>query len=136
VIALAFQRCNTTSCNVAQAGLRRHATRRTVPSTPWLFINPNRGLDMSTHITLLTIALAAACASFTAAAQHRDAMKVCAADVKALCANTERGDGRIAKCLRDNQDKVSADCKVQMQKMGSRMKERRGQANGASAPSN
>jgi Cysteine rich repeat len=91
---------------------------------------------MSTPITRLTMALAAACMSFTAAAQQRDAMKACAADVKTLCANTERGDGRIAKCLRDNQDKVSADCKAQMQKMGSRMKERRGQADGASAPSN
>jgi hypothetical protein len=89
---------------------------------------------MNTRITWLTIALASACASFTVSAQQREAMKACEADVKTLCAGVERGDRRIAKCLRDNQDKVSAECKTQMQAMGSRMKERRG--GGASAPSN
>jgi hypothetical protein len=89
---------------------------------------------MSTRTLCLTIALASACASFTAAAQQREAMKACEADVKALCAGVERGERRIAKCLRDNQDKVSAECKTQLQAMGSRMKERRG--GGASAPLN
>jgi hypothetical protein len=89
---------------------------------------------MSTHTIWLTIALASACASFTVAAQQRDAMKACEADVKTLCAGVEPGDRRIAKCLRDNQDKLSAECKTQMQAMGARMKERRG--GGASAPGN
>jgi hypothetical protein len=89
---------------------------------------------MNTRCTLAIAALAAASATFTVAAQQRDAMKACEPDVKALCANVERGGGRIAQCLRDNRDKVSVECKTQMQAMGARMKERLGGA--ASAPSN
>jgi Cysteine rich repeat len=92
---------------------------------------------MTSRTVITTIALSAACAVFSVAAQQRDAMKACQADVKTYCANVERGDGRLAKCLKENEDKVSAECKAQMQKMGARMKERRGQAGAAaSAPSN
>jgi Cysteine rich repeat len=92
---------------------------------------------MTSRTVITTIALAAACAAFSVAAQQRDAMKACQADVKAYCANVERGEGRLAKCLKENEAKVSAECKAQMQKVGARMKERRGQAGGvASAPSN
>jgi hypothetical protein len=90
---------------------------------------------MTFRATFLTLAIATASASFSVAAQQRDAMKACEADVKTYCAGVERGDGRIAKCLKDNQDKVSAECKTQMEAMASRMKERRGQrGTGASAP--
>jgi hypothetical protein len=89
------------------------------------------------RLFLTIAALAVASASFTVAAQQRDAMKACEPDVKALCAKVEPGSGRIAQCLRDQQDKVSAECKSQMQAMGSRMKDRRGQRGGAaSAPAN
>jgi hypothetical protein len=93
---------------------------------------------MSIRHTVTIVALACASASFTVAAQQRDAMKACEPDMKALCAGVEQGGGRIAKCLKENQDKVSAECKTQMQAMGARMKERRGGQRGgaASAPSN
>jgi hypothetical protein len=90
---------------------------------------------MKSPSILATMALACACASFTVAAQQREAMKACAADVKTLCANVERGDGRIAQCLRDNQDKVSAACKTQLQSMAGRAKGSRGPAPAASAAS-
>jgi hypothetical protein len=97
---------------------------------------------MTPKATLFTLAVATATASFTVAAQQRDAMKACEADVKTYCANVERGEGRIAKCLKENESKVSAECKAQMEKLGARMKERRGQAGrgrtggAAPAPSN
>lgn len=47
----------------------------------------------------------------------------CAADVAQLCSGVEHGDGRIAKCLRDNKDKVSAECKANHEKMKAAFKE-------------
>jgi hypothetical protein len=97
---------------------------------------------MTSRTVITAFALSAACAAFSVAAQQRDAMKACEADVKAYCANVERGEGRIAKCLKENEGKVSAECKAQMEKLGARMKERRGQTGrdqtggAAPAPSN
>jgi uncharacterized membrane protein YdfJ with MMPL/SSD domain len=55
----------------------------------------------------------------------RDAMqamhKACEADMKSLCADAQSsGDRRaVGQCLRQNADKVSADCKAAMEKMRS-----------------
>jgi hypothetical protein len=35
----------------------------------------------------------------------------CKADVQQYCANVEHGGGRIMKCLNDNEDKLSQQCK-------------------------
>lgn len=88
---------------------------------------------MRSRTVIVILALSAACAAFSASAQRRDAMKACEADLKTHCAGVERGDGRIAQCLRDNQDKLSEGCKKQMKAMASRKKEQRG-PQGASAP--
>lgn len=92
---------------------------------------------MSARIVITTLALAAACAAFSVAAQQRnaqrDAMKACQADIQAHCASVERGEGRIGQCLKANENKVSAECKTQIQALASRAKERRGQR-AASSP--
>ena len=41
----------------------------------------------------------------------RAAMAACRADAQALCANVEGGRGARIKCLVDNRDKASADCR-------------------------
>lgn len=41
----------------------------------------------------------------------------CAADAAKFCAGIEHGDGRIAKCLHQNKDKVSEECKASKKKM-------------------
>lgn len=47
----------------------------------------------------------------------------CAKDRETLCGNVEKGEGRIMKCMHDNMDKVSAECKAHMEKMKEHMKE-------------
>jgi hypothetical protein len=90
---------------------------------------------MKIRITTASIALLlSATITTTAFAQQRDAMKACAADVKTLCAGIERGNGRIAKCLKENESKVSAACKEKLQSAaGARGKGARGGRDGASA---
>lgn len=41
----------------------------------------------------------------------------CAKDVETLCPGIKPGDGRIATCLKEHQDKVSPECKAQHEKM-------------------
>jgi hypothetical protein len=39
-------------------------------------------------------------------------VEACGNDIKQYCADVERGGGRILRCLRDNQSKLSASCKA------------------------
>ncbi|WP_295905332.1 cysteine rich repeat-containing protein [uncultured Bdellovibrio sp.] len=47
----------------------------------------------------------------------------CAKDRETLCAGVEHGGGAIAKCMKENKDKVSGECKAHMEKMKGHMKE-------------
>lgn len=47
----------------------------------------------------------------------------CAKDRGALCAGIDSGDGKIFKCLQDNKDKLSAECKAHQEKMKEHYKE-------------
>lgn len=42
---------------------------------------------------------------------------VCAKDRETLCGMVERGEGRVLKCMMDNKDKLSGDCKAKYEKM-------------------
>ena len=79
------------------------------------------------RVVVSAVAAGAALASSVAVAQQRDALKVCEADVKKYCANVQRGEGRIAKCLHEHQDQVSPDCKAKLKEIHARAKERSGQ---------
>jgi hypothetical protein len=82
---------------------------------------------MRSRIYIAAITLALGSLAFQAAAQQREALKACEADIKTYCAGVERGEGRIGKCLKQNQEKLSEPCKTQLQAAAGRMKERRGQ---------
>jgi Cysteine rich repeat len=89
----------------------------------------NRNLRSTLALTL------GICMTTTIFAQQRDAMKACASDVKTLCSNIERGDGRIAKCLKENESKLSAECRAKLQAAGAaRGTGERGRRNSNAAP--
>jgi hypothetical protein len=61
-----------------------------------------------------TAAFAAEPTTPPAPAQHpmMNAVRAaCAEDTKLLCGNVEPGGGRIVRCLRENEDKLSQQCK-------------------------
>lgn len=41
----------------------------------------------------------------------------CAKDAETLCPGIQHGDGRLMKCMREHQDKLSPECKAQHEKM-------------------
>ncbi len=47
----------------------------------------------------------------------------CEKDRETLCKGVEHGEGRIAKCMMDNKDKLSAECKAHHEKMKEQMKD-------------
>lgn len=47
----------------------------------------------------------------------------CAKDREAFCKDVQPGEGRIIKCLKDNKDKLSAECKTHHEKMKAHHKE-------------
>lgn len=49
--------------------------------------------------------------------------KACKADMEKFCANVERGEGRIAKCMKEHKDELSPACKEQIEHMREKIKE-------------
>jgi Cysteine rich repeat len=70
----------------------------------------------------------------SALAQPQDIIKACEADVKTHCAHVENGQGRIARCLQQNQGKLSDACKTKFDELQSRVRERHANR-GAASPS-
>jgi hypothetical protein len=70
---------------------------------------------MKLRILSMSLATVLSASVVTAtSAQQREVMKACAEDMKAYCVNVERGEGRIAKCLKENESKLSATCKEKL----------------------
>ena len=49
----------------------------------------------------------------------------CKADMEKLCVGIEPGDGRMMKCMADNEDKLSAECKSKRAEMKDKMADAR-----------
>jgi hypothetical protein len=78
------------------------------------------------HAALFSAALTLLATSTIAqGTRNSEVAKACEADVKALCPGVQPGQGRIAQCLRKNQDKVSDGCKAQLKEARARAKEQR-----------
>jgi hypothetical protein len=72
---------------------------------------------VKTLLTLPVISLLAmaAFADDAAPPPHAGAMAACKQDVQTLCADVQRGGGRIMECLKSHADKVSPGCKAAVQ---------------------
>jgi hypothetical protein len=77
----------------------------------------------------LSVASVAAFAE-TPAGPTAEVRQACKADVETLCKGIEPGGGRIAACLREKKDQVSAGCKTAI---GAMMKARQSNAGASSS---
>jgi hypothetical protein len=73
-------------------------------------------------IALASLALAAALTAGAASAQTSAAPKgaltdACAADIKAYCADAQRGGGALTTCMTKNEAKLSSGCKDAIAKL-------------------
>ncbi len=83
---------------------------------------------MKLQATHTLIALTVLAVSTSALASPRERMKSCQADVQKYCANVEAGRGRIARCLNDNTDKLTDDCKKSLEELKKKRQERKPKA--------
>jgi hypothetical protein len=60
------------------------------------------------------------------AAAREQLRKACAVDIKTYCTDLPEG-GRVGRCLQQNADRLSPDCKTQMEEMRARWREHRRQ---------
>ncbi len=51
-----------------------------------------------------------------AMAKHERKKGPCKADIEKYCKDVEPGEGRIVKCMKDNESKFSAECKADIKK--------------------
>lgn len=74
---------------------------------------------------LIALALFGAVTAFAEEGSDKEGDKKggpCMADAEKLCKGVEPGEGRIMKCLMDQDDKLSAECKAQREKVKSKAK--------------
>jgi hypothetical protein len=71
----------------------------------------------------LAILAGVCCLSFAAVASAEQAEKSCADDAAKLCNGVEKGEGRVAKCLKEHKDELSPGCKKNIHEMKEKTKE-------------
>lgn len=60
-------------------------------------------------------------------AEERRGDGACRADAEKLCKGLEKGEGRVAKCLKEHESEVSAACKKNIGKMKEKIKHKVGE---------
>ncbi len=78
---------------------------------------------MTTRPFLFAVGFAAVGAITMPTVSAQNAQQACAPDIQAYCAGVPQGEGRIAKCLRANEQKLSPACRQGMAQMAAMMKE-------------
>src|SRR5262245_33202882 len=72
---------------------------------------------------IVSIAAASFALLLPSIASAQGAQQACASDIQTYCAGVQQGDGRIAKCLAANEQKLTPGCKAGMAKTAELMKE-------------
>ena len=63
------------------------------------------------------------CLSLAAAVSAEEGAKPCASDAAKFCKDVKRGEGRVAKCLKEHKDELSSACKEKVEKAKEKVKE-------------
>jgi hypothetical protein len=71
---------------------------------------------------MLVLFLMAMSFTFNVQADEHHPDGPCAKDREQFCAKVEQGEGRVMKCLKENEDKLSAECKAHRVTMKDTMK--------------
>lgn len=50
-------------------------------------------------------------------AEQTSPQEACKSDISAYCSDVEMGEGRVLKCLKENRDKLSEECKTALKKV-------------------
>jgi len=74
--------------------------------------------------TIAALCSAALFATTAVAVEQQMHSDACRSDVERLCKNVQMGEGRVAKCLKDNEAGVSAACKDHMTQLRERAQDR------------
>lgn len=78
---------------------------------------------MGRMFLLVTLMLGFSTFAFADKHGHGGGDGPCAKDREAYCADVEHGEGRMMKCMQDNADKLSAECKAHQAKAKEAMKD-------------
>jgi hypothetical protein len=89
---------------------------------------PERFVMFFKSLCMLTAALVSSAA--LANESKRTPLPGCATEISTYCQGVEKGRGRIAKCLRDNKDRLGEACKADIEDLMAQMKERREERRG------
>ena len=73
--------------------------------------------------SMLPLAVATLALSLSTATVAQTPQQACGPDIQAYCAGVQQGEGRIAKCLHANEQKLSPACKQGMAKAAVLIKE-------------
>jgi hypothetical protein len=96
-----------------------------------IFQSQNKGVMHMNGITIffgiqmkwLALLVGIFCLSFAAAASAEQNTHPCVDDAAKLCKGVEKGEGRIAKCLKEHEKELSSACKANIGKMKEEVRE-------------
>jgi hypothetical protein len=83
----------------------------------------NRTAFSGAQMNWLAVIVGVFCLSLAGGVSAEEKDRPCMADAEKLCKGVEKGEGRIAKCLKEHENEVSAACKENIGKMKEKIKD-------------
>ncbi len=77
----------------------------------------NRTVFSGVQINRLTVLAGLFCLAIAAGASAAERNKPCADDAAKLCEGVQRGEGRVAQCLKEHESELSSACKKNIAKL-------------------
>lgn len=83
----------------------------------------NRSVFSSMQMNWLAVLAGVFCLFLAAGVSAEEKNRPCVADAEKLCKGVEKGEGRVAKCLKEHESEVSPACKENIGKMKEKIKD-------------